>query len=141
MIRPKGYKTFKSRRQVYEASADYLSASANENGFYSKESDRYVVYGFEGDIMQVFYIFNSIQPPGCLHEVYTPTPSITRGGHFYSYNSLHHTKFSRSLDILTEDSFSNQTHPSVSLTLMMMTAALPKLNEYRKSSFFYLLNI
>ena len=64
------------------------------------------------------FIF-SFQAPGTLHEVYTPTPSITRGGHFNTYDSLHLTEFSRSLDTLTNDSFSNQSHPSAALTISM----------------------
>jgi hypothetical protein len=76
-------------------SADCLSDKLDKNGFYGPESDRFVIYGTTGDIMWVFFKINeypftfSFQTPGTLHEVYMPTPSITRGGHFYTYDSLH----------------------------------------------------
>ncbi|KAF8432120.1 hypothetical protein L210DRAFT_3507605 [Boletus edulis BED1] len=38
----------------------------------------------EGDII--------FQPPGVLHSVYTPVPSIFSGGYFYSYNTMHLTQ-------------------------------------------------
>lgn len=71
---------------------------------------------------------------------YLSTTGTHPSYHSTSYDSLHHTEFSQSLDILTADSFLNQTHPSVSLTIMMMMAALPRLNKYCKSSFCSLLN-
>jgi hypothetical protein len=83
-------------------------------------------------IYDLIHIKNSLQPPGSWHEVYTPTPSITQGGHFYTYDSLHLTEFSRSLDLQTKGAFSNQVHPSAGLTIMMMMAALPHLKSYSK---------
>lgn len=83
----------------------------------------------------------SFQPPGSLHEVFTPTPAIVRGGHFYTYNSLHLTEFSRSLDAQTQESLSNQSHPSAALTIMMMMTALPHLQLYREGLLFISMNI
>lgn len=80
-------------------------------------------------------MFFSFQHPGCLHEVFTPVPSVVRGGHFYSYNSLHLTEVSRAIDFVTNESLSNQSHPCASLTLAMMLAALPLFNEFRKFIF------
>ena len=75
----------------------------------------------------------SFQHPGCLHEVYTPIPSVNRGGHFYNYNSLHLTEVSRAIDFLTDESLSIQSYPSASMTMKMMMAALPLFKEYSKS--------
>ena len=82
------------------------------------------------------YFYYRFQHPGCLHEVYTPIPSIVRGGHFYNYNSLHLTEVSRAIDYMTNASLSNQTHNSTPLTLVMMMLALPLYNDYRKINFF-----
>lgn len=68
---------------------------------------------------------HSIQPPSTIHEVYTPTPSVTTGGHFYTYNSLHFTECSRIYDIHTRDCLTNNIHNGVTQTMVMMMAALP----------------
>jgi hypothetical protein len=54
-IRPKGLEESKSRREIFELSEPYLSDSADENGFYGEESERYVIFGRPGDIMRVLY--------------------------------------------------------------------------------------
>jgi hypothetical protein len=51
MLRPKGYKDFTSRRSIFEACANYLSDSPDENGYYGGESERFVIYGCPGDLM------------------------------------------------------------------------------------------
>jgi hypothetical protein len=61
----------------------------------------------------------------------------TLSGHFYSYDSLHLTEVSRAIDYYTKDSLSNQSHPCASLTLVMMLAVLPLLNDYRKFIFIF----
>ncbi|KAG8220308.1 hypothetical protein J3R82DRAFT_3500 [Butyriboletus roseoflavus] len=47
------------------------------------EADVATVCLEEGDIM--------FQPPGVLHSVYTPVPSIFNGGYFYNYETMHLT--------------------------------------------------
>ena len=87
------------------------------------------MYNFLFFSLFLFICFFSFQYPGCLHEVYTPVPSVVRGGHFYNYNSLHLTEVSRAIDLRSEDALSNQTHSSATLTLTMMLAALPLFND------------
>ena len=82
------------------------------------------------------YFYYRFQHPGCLHKVYTPIPSIVRGGHFYNYNSLHLTEVSRAIDYRTNASLSNQTHLSTPLTFVMMMLALPLYNDYREINLF-----
>ena len=104
-----------------------------------KEEDAGVVHIVHGWIQQcqkekvrLDKIIIIIQPPGCLHEVYTPVPSVVWGGHFYNYNSLHLTEVSQLLDIMTNEAISNQTHSSASLTLSMMMSVLPIFNDTSK---------
>lgn len=148
LLRPQGFGTTKSRKALWDSFADFLNDAPDENGFYGKECERAIVYASPGDIMCVYMFlkkslrlsnfFNfSFQYPGCLHEVYTPIPSVVRGGHFYSYTSLHLTEVSRSIDKLTEESLSNQTHPCASLTLAMMLLALPLFNDISNIPFFF----
>ena len=51
VMRPKGYEGCKSRKEIYEMCKAYLSATADKNGFYGSESERFVIYGTPGDIM------------------------------------------------------------------------------------------
>ena len=57
LIRPKGYKGFQTRRELFEACQEYLEDTANEKGFYGKDLERYIIYGKPGDIMLVFFFF------------------------------------------------------------------------------------
>ena len=61
-----------------------------------------------------------------------PIPSVTRGGHMYTYESMHLTKFSRAFDACMSDSLSNQTHPCALLTIALMLAALPVYDHFCK---------
>lgn len=92
----------------------------------------------------------SIQPPGALHEVYTPKPSVTLGGHFYTADTMHLTEVARALDKKTQAKLTNQGHASSQATISIMLAALqfqskpgkhhssnlnnPPLTTYRKLS-------
>ncbi|KAG1758483.1 hypothetical protein EV702DRAFT_1053795, partial [Suillus placidus] len=68
-----------------------------------------------------------IQPSGQLHSVYTPIPSFTRGGHFYSYETLPSTELSRWLDCCEGLLLTNQAHEHTEETLWRMTAVIPRL--------------
>lgn len=57
-VRPRGYQDLKSRNEIHRESLQYLSATAAENGFYGEDSERYVIYASEGDMMQVFFSFS-----------------------------------------------------------------------------------
>ena len=150
LIRPKGYKDFQTRRELFEACQEYFD-TVNEKGFYGKDSERYIIYGKPGDIMLVFFeknlffcfkiqFFFSFQHPGCLHEVYTPIPSVVRGGHFYTYSSLHLTEVSRAIDYHSNDSLSNQSHPSTPLTIVQMMKALQFYKDFCENCYFYFMN-
>lgn len=63
-------------------------------------------------------------PPNCWHEVYTPTASTVRGGHFLPFHTLHLTEVSRHFDQVGRQCFTNNTHISVPTALARMTAML-----------------
>lgn len=116
-----------------------------KDGFYGQSSERFIIYRAPGDIMYGYFIckqciliffiiaFNIL----CLYEVYTPVPSVNCSGHFYTYNSLHLTEVSHLIDHWTSGSLSNQTHPSSTMTIAMMLAALPLYKNNCKS---YIIN-
>lgn len=60
-----------------------------------------------------------IQPPNTWHEVYTPQTSVTIGGHFYTYDTLHLTDAARCYDIKVPGT-TNQHHSSSQLILCAM---------------------
>ena len=68
----------------------------------------------------ILICLNSIQGPGQFHEVYTPVPSITSGGHFYSYDTMHLTGATCDFDKATGGDFTNHFHESPLLTMSMM---------------------
>ena len=63
-----------------------------------------------------------------LHAVYTPLASVAVGGHFYSYNTMHLTEESRSIDSLHGKFTTNKEHYHVLDTLIRMVLALPYLS-------------
>ncbi|CAA7265614.1 unnamed protein product [Cyclocybe aegerita] len=111
-----GCRTFQEYR---DAVVDYSNQTRGPHGYYGSESDRFVVTAGPGDLI--------IQPPGIFHEVYTPVPSVTLGGHFYSYDAAHLTELTRSFGFQTNGSLTNQSHDSALFTLEMMVLALPKI--------------
>lgn len=60
------------------------------------------------------------QPPNGWHEVYTPTKSVTLGGHFLTYDSLHLSDVARRFDVLYPNALTNQHHESMQTTLSGM---------------------
>jgi hypothetical protein len=85
-------------------------------------------------------IMSNTYPPITTLQSGVQMPSVVQGGHFYSYNSLHLTEISRAIDKLTDDALLNQSHPSVAMTLSLMLAALPLLNNYRKNLLLHIEN-
>lgn len=70
------------------------------------------------------------QPPGVLHTVYTPVPSIFSGGYFYNYETMHLTRavlFMKSVE--EKGSLTNDERPGFFRTLCRMLIAL----RYRSS--------
>ncbi|KAF8147196.1 hypothetical protein B0H34DRAFT_391196 [Crassisporium funariophilum] len=135
-IRHKGIKKDCPDRRVYfEAYDNYATAKFTDEGFYGRESDRFVVHAAAGDVI--------IQPPGTTHEVYTPTPSVTLGGHYLTYGSMHLTEVSRAYDFKTKKLLTNQEHVSIKPLLSMMVAALPSLptSIHPRKSLFALLRM
>lgn len=65
--------------------------------------------------------------------MYTPTPSVTIGGHFYTYNTLHLTECARIYDIHTKSILTNQYHNGVTQTMALMMAALPLFPDLGRS--------
>lgn len=57
LIRPRGFEDLKMRQELHQAFEQYLIDSPDENGFYSAESERFLIYGTPGDIMHVFISF------------------------------------------------------------------------------------
>ncbi|KAG9309164.1 hypothetical protein JVU11DRAFT_10875 [Chiua virens] len=79
----------------------------------------------EGDVM--------FQPPGVLHTVYTPVPSIFTGGYFFSYETLHLTRaVSSLLPVQHDESLTNDERPGFMRTLCRMLIALRYRSEPRK---------
>lgn len=76
-------------------------------------------------LLKVNGISHRFQPPNTWHEVYTPTKSVTVGGHMYSYDALHLTDVALLFDVMHPMMVTNQSHPSYHLTLVCMMVAIP----------------
>src|SRR4051812_11020902 len=74
-----------------------------------------------------------------MHEVYTPVPSVTAGGHFYTYDSLHLSEFSRLYDRKDPFGLTNQEHPSSQTMLSIMVLVIAK-GEQRSGLFLFLVS-
>ncbi|THU94923.1 hypothetical protein K435DRAFT_860092 [Dendrothele bispora CBS 962.96] len=90
-----------------------LGLPASEKGHFE------TIFISDGDLV--------IQPPGIVHQVFTPVPSYFKGSSFWTFDSLHLTRFSRELDQLYGESTTNVDHAD-ELTLgslVCMALALP----------------
>ncbi|KAI6042282.1 hypothetical protein EDC04DRAFT_2601068 [Pisolithus marmoratus] len=75
-----------------------------------------------------------IQPPGAPHMVYTPQNSLTSGGHFLSYSTVHLTELAVAYDCSKcpgedgeqELAATNAAHPSLYRYIIWMILMLPK---------------
>ncbi|TCD63812.1 hypothetical protein EIP91_004934 [Steccherinum ochraceum] len=77
---------------------------------------RDMVWAYPGDIL--------IQAPGQYHEVFTPIPTVTTGGHFYSLETMHLTEVELYYQHCTNATDTNHRHHSASLTAVMMINSL-----------------
>ncbi|KAG1771564.1 hypothetical protein EV702DRAFT_1201879 [Suillus placidus] len=66
-----------------------------------------------------------IQPPGQLHAEYNPNPALARGGHFFTYGTLHRTNSFRFLEVAQGNAA--QVHEYTDETLWRMAALIPRL--------------
>jgi len=124
ILTPKVYEETRDRNRLQESVGQYVELKYNGQGYYGEESERVVIYAGPGDIV--------IMPPGTFHEVYTPVPSVTIGGHFYAFDTMHLTEIARALDHRTKGKFTNQDHPHAMYTMAVMMCSLPLFKEYRK---------
>ncbi|OCH83607.1 hypothetical protein OBBRIDRAFT_547796 [Obba rivulosa] len=93
------------------------------------DSDKWdieVIHAVPGDLI--------IQPPGQLHAVYTPVASVTVGGHFYSYDSMHLTELSRFIDHTHGETLTNEVHYHSKDSIMRLVLALPQITPKRSES-------
>jgi hypothetical protein len=78
-----------------------------------------------------------IQPANDWHEVYTPAKSVTVGGHFFLYDTLHSTEVGRRFDIIRPGT-TNQHHSSAQLTLSAMMVYMVTRGPQSKQLVFFL---
>ncbi|THV01672.1 hypothetical protein K435DRAFT_853532 [Dendrothele bispora CBS 962.96] len=70
----------------------------------------------EGDVL--------FQPPGVMHQVYTITPSYFQGSSFWTFETLHLTRFSRLIDVEHGDCTTNVDHQDHLILQCMVRLAL-----------------
>ena len=136
----------KNRKEYDRLVSQYLDTTTDHDStvpYYQGEHERFFVVAKQGDIMYVFRFLvrnrpnsstNRIQSAATLHEVYTPKPSITLGGHFVSYNAMHLTEVASAYDVATEGKLTNQEHLSSTDTFCMMMCHLANAPNTRKSN-------
>uniref|UniRef100_A0A0W0FGA9 Uncharacterized protein n=1 Tax=Moniliophthora roreri TaxID=221103 RepID=A0A0W0FGA9_MONRR len=71
-------------------------------------------------------------PPGMLHLVFTPVPSIFRGSSFWHLNSLHLTQWSRLIDSTDGDTMTNVEHSEsvIYQSLVRMALGIPVMESF-----------
>jgi hypothetical protein len=126
IIIPDNLEKYQSRRDLHTAVSNLFRGFSASQDFLRTQCKRVVIYAQPGDII--------IMPPGTFHEVYTPIPSVTIGGHMYSYSTLHLTELCRSMQKASQGQFTNQDHESASITLSLMMVALLLIPEQGKFS-------
>ena len=126
ILHPKKLRSAKNGNDIYDANVLYSNDTLRKDGYYGQDTEMAIIYGEPGDII--------IMPPGTFHEVYTPCPSVTIGGHFYSYHTLHLTELSRLIHQKSEGGFTNADHQSAGLTIALMMACLPFMKKHGKAT-------
>ena len=126
VVRPHSLETDRSHADMKTSLGKSFGSFRDNQEHLFKKCDRILIYGGPGDII--------IMPPNTLHEVYTPIPSVTLGGHFYSYSTLHLTELCRSIQKKSEGHFTNQDHSSAPITIALMMVALSLIPEQREWS-------
>ncbi|KIK56026.1 hypothetical protein GYMLUDRAFT_248234 [Collybiopsis luxurians FD-317 M1] len=69
------------------------------------------------------------QPPGVVHLVYTPAANMSFRSHYYNYNTMHLTEWTRRIQHLALDSITNQRQIRVQQTLNAMMIHLPNFSD------------
>ncbi|KAL0064578.1 hypothetical protein AAF712_008523 [Marasmius tenuissimus] len=84
-------------------------------------------------------------PPGMLHEVYTPVPSVFQGASLWNFNSLHLTAASLRGDSSAADILTNVDHKFevIFQNFVRLAAAIPIISDYeiRRSIIYNLYDI
>ncbi|KAF8332917.1 hypothetical protein F5887DRAFT_1286509 [Amanita rubescens] len=114
VMRPEGYQSMKTRLEIDKAIKDLFDEKGDIKWV------EYAIYADAGDII--------IQPPGQWHQVYTPIRSVTTGGHFISYDTLHLMEQSMRIDFRIKSQLTNSDYDIYS-TLAMLTIQLPFLKN------------
>ena len=134
IVVPDGDGLCASRKELHNHNNQFFYNVGTDGrwGFnYSENSKRFCIFGKPGDVMcaillQSFAVSDtlaSFQPPNAWHEVFTPTKSVTVGGHYFTYNTLHLTDAARFFDIHRPGA-TNQHHTSSQLVLSAMVVNL-----------------
>lgn len=66
----------------------------------------------------------SIMPPGTVHCVFNPVPSLCQGGHFYTYDTMPATRQACEMDMAQDLATTNDGHPGAVYVLYRMAASL-----------------
>ncbi|KAF8134211.1 hypothetical protein EV363DRAFT_1160900 [Boletus edulis] len=120
-MRPKRGKCPSSLQGLVEAFT--IATTLSEQGTFP-DADIATVCLEEGDML--------FQPPGVLHCVYTPVPSIVSGGYFYHYETMHLTRATLSMiPVDKPGSLTNDDRPGYFRTLCRMLIALRYRSEPR----------
>ncbi|TCD60109.1 hypothetical protein EIP91_010706 [Steccherinum ochraceum] len=119
-------------QKQYHAACDNMKAYTVD---FPEDLERYVVWLHPGDIL--------IQGPGQYHEVYTPIPTVTVGGHFYSLNTMHLSETVLYYTHGVHATDTNHRHHSASLVAALMINRLKDKGprSYPKKSLMGLCNL
>ncbi|KAF8160068.1 hypothetical protein B0H34DRAFT_706034 [Crassisporium funariophilum] len=117
----------KDRRQAHKALEVFHAQDLETDDVtvlypHLKEAKRCIIFARAGDLI--------MQPVGGFHDVYTPCNSVTHGGQFLMYDSMHLTEFHRKYNRHHGRFVTNQQHEAVRGTISRMLVALPEL-QYR----------
>ncbi|KAL0574062.1 hypothetical protein V5O48_007891 [Marasmius crinis-equi] len=88
-----------------------------------------------GKILNVFLMRGDtlFMPPGIIHMVYTPVPSIFRGSSFWNFHFMHLSAFSLKADSTAGDILTNVDHSSDVIfdTIIRLVLAIPVVPKFR----------
>lgn len=85
----------------------------------------------------LFSLLHRIMPPGKHHTVFTPVAGFSRGGHFFSLDTMHLTEVSRFVDSEVGKYITNDSHLGTLETLCRLVIALTVLPKWRSESHFF----
>lgn len=117
-----------SRARIHQLHRNIMNSAAID-----EEADVFTAFLRPGQLLQVYLsgtlefltplIYHRIMPPGVWHAVYTPTPTYCSGGHFYTYETMHLSEYSRAFDHI-HGKFSTNADHAVDRVLCRMVLAL-----------------